>query len=445
MPEHRIILKDIDIPNIRDIETYRAHGGYRAAEKALKTMTPDEVIQEVKDSGLAGRGGAWFSTGAKWGFMPKEPGAPSYLCVNADESEPGTFKDRTLLERNPHQLLEGAIIAAYAIRARAAYIYVRGEMAEGMRGLDKAIAQAYAKGYLGKNLFGRGYDLDAYTHPGAGAYICGEETGLIQSLNGKRAEPWTRPPFPAERGIFGCPTTVNNVQTLCYVPHILNKGSAWFKGLGSARYPGTFIFCVSGHVKNPGLFEIETGSATLRELIYDYAGGLPDGHELKAVIPGGGSSPPMTPDQIDIKMDPASFLAPGGGKFQGMFGTGGVIVMDETTCMVDALLNLLTFFAHESCGQCTPCREGAPWARDVLWRIEHGQGKVRDLDTLLGVANNVGPFLCLPSRMTTICLFGPSFANPIHGFVNLFRNEFEAHIEHGRCPVWNTASLARRA
>ncbi|MBI2951176.1 SLBB domain-containing protein, partial [bacterium] len=338
MPEHRIILKDVDVPNIQDIEVYIANGGYRAAEKALKTMTPDEVIKEVQDSGLAGRGGAWFPTGTKWSFMPKEPKVPSYLCVNADESEPGTFKDRQLIEKNPHQLVEGTIIAAYAIRARAAYIYVRGEMAEGMRGLDRAIAQAYAKGYVGRNLFGKGYDLDLYTHPGAGAYICGEETGLMQSLEGKRAEPRVKPPFPAQRGIFGCPTTVNNVQTLSYVPHIVNNGAAWFKGIGNPKYPGTFIFCVSGHVRNPGLFEMELGAATMRQLIYDYAGGIRDGRELKAVIPGGASTLPMKPDQIDIVMSPDQFLLPGRGPFKGMFGTGGIIVMDETACAVDMLL-----------------------------------------------------------------------------------------------------------
>ena len=433
MPEHRIILKDADVPNIQDIEVYIANGGYRAAEKALKTMTPDEVIKEVQDSGLAGRGGAWFPTGTKWSFMPKEPKVPSYLCVNADESEPGTFKDRQLIEKNPHQLVEGTIIAAYAIRARAAYIYVRGEMAEGMRGIDRALAQAYARGYVGKNLFGKGYDLDIYTNPGAGAYICGEETGLMQSLEGKRAEPRVKPPFPAQRGIFGCPTTVNNVQTLSYVPHIIDNGAAWFKGIGNPKYPGTFIFCVSGHVRNPGLFEMELGAATMRQLIYEYAGGIRDGRELKAVIPGGASTLPMKPDQIDIVMSPDQFLLPGRGPFKGMFGTGGIIVIDETTCVVDMLLNLMQFFAHESCGQCTPCREGAPWVRDVVRRIEHGQGRPGDIDLLLNVADNVAGLLS--PRYSTICLFGPAFSYPTQGTILAFREEFEEHIRQGRCPI----------
>ena len=439
MPEeHKIITKFLDVENLRDIDVYKAHDGYRALEKALG-RSPDEVIQEVQESGLAGRGGAWFNTGMKWSFMPKAPTAPSYLCVNADESEPGTFKDRKLLDSNPHQLLEGAIIASYAIRASVAYIYIRGEMAEEKVILDRAIAQARESGYIGRDILGSGYDLEVYTHPGAGAYICGEETGLMQSLEGKRAEPRVKPPFPAQRGIFGRPTTVNNVQTLSYVPHIINNGAAWFKGLGSERYPGTFVFCVSGHVRNPGLFELEVGTATMREIIYDFAGGLREGRELKAVIPGGASTPPMTPDQIDIVMDPANFMLPGRGDFKGMFGTGGIIVLDDTACMVDALLNLLTFFAHESCGQCTPCREGCPWTRDIVWRIEHGQGKPEDLGTLLSVTDNVAGFLS--PRYSTICLFGPAFSYPIFGFVNTFRSEFEAHIERGGCPIHKDKSI----
>ncbi len=436
--EYKIITKLFDVENLQDIEVYKAHDGYKALEAALK-MTPDEVTQTVQDSALAGRGGAWFSAGMKWSFMPKEPTVPSYLCVNADESEPGTFKDRQLLAKNPHQLLEGTIIAAYAIRASVAYIYIRGEMWEEMVQMDRVIAQARAAGYIGKNILGSGYDLEVYTHPGAGAYICGEETGLMQSLEGKRAEPRVKPPFPAQKGIFGCPTTVNNVQTLSYVPHIINNGTDWFKNLGSEQYPGTFIFCVSGHVRNPGSFELEVGKATMREIIDDLAGGLYEGRELKAVIPGGASTSPMTPDQVDIVMDPANFLLPGRGEFKGMFGTGGVIVMDDTTCMVDALLNLLNFFAHESCGQCTPCREGCPWTRDIVWRIEHGQGRPDDLDTLLDVADKVAGFLS--PRYSTICLFGPAFSYPIHGFVQTFRSEFEAHIEAGRCPLHQDKSI----
>jgi len=435
MPETRIILKDIDVPDIQGIDVYIERGGYNALQKALKTMTPDEVIDEVKNSGLTGRGGAWFPTGVKWSFMPKEPTAdrPSFLCVNADESEPGTFKDRKLIENAPHQMLEGAIIASYAIRARYAFIYIRGEMAKGKKILDRAIAQAYTKGYIGENILGTGYSLDVYTHPGAGAYICGEETGLMQSLEGKRAEPRTKPPFPAQRGIFGYPTTVNNVQTLSYVPHIINDGADWFKTFGTEKYPGTFIFCVSGHVRRPGLFELSIGSATMREIIDDYAGGIRDGRRLKAAIPGGSSAPVMTPDQLDVVMDPAQFAVPGRGPVKAMFGTGGMIVMDETTCMVDALLNLMKFYAHESCGQCTPCREGAPWIRDIIHRIEHGKGKPGDLDLILDVASNVAQYLS--PVYTTICLFGPSFAWPVWGMIHAFREEFEEHVRQERCPM----------
>ena len=439
MPEeHKIITKLFDVEGLADLDTYRAHDGYKALEKALK-MTPDEVIQAVQDSGLAGRGGAWFNTGMKWSFMPKDPKVPSYLCVNCDESEPGTFKDRELMRRNPHQLLEGAVIGAYAIRASAVYIYIRGEMWEELIQMERAIAAARKAGYVGKQILGSDYSVEVYTHPGAGTYICGEETGLMQSLEGKRAQPRVKPPFPAQKGIFECPTTVNNVQTLSYVPHIIHNGTEWFKGLGSERYPGTFVFCVSGHVRNPGLFELELGAATMREIIYDFAGGPYEGRELKAVIPGGASTPPMTPDQIDIVMDPANFAIPGRGEFQGMFGTGGMIVMDDTACMVDALLNLMNFFAHESCGQCTPCREGCPWTRDIVWRIEHGQGRPEDLDTLLEVADNVAGFLS--PRYSTICLFGPAFSYPLQGFLQSFRSEFEAHIQQGGCPIKQDKSI----
>lgn len=441
MPEMRIILKDIEVPGIENIGTYIERGGYAAVRKALTQMTPDEVIDEVRTAALAGRGGAWFPTGTKWSFMPKEPspGRPSFLCVNADESEPGTFKDRILVEHAPHQLIEGIIAASYAIRARCAFVYIRGEMARGKKILDSAIAQAYSNGLLGENLLGSGYSLDIYTHPGAGAYICGEETGLMQSLEGKRAEPRIKPPFPAQRGIFGCPTTVNNVQTLSYVPHIINNGAAWFRSFGTEKYPGTFIFCVSGNVKNPGAFELSIGSATMREIIEEYAGGVRDGHALKAVIPGGSSAPVMTPDQIDVVMDPALFAVPGRGPVKAMFGTGGMIVMDDATCMVDALLNLMRFYAHESCGQCTPCREGAPWIRDIIRRIEHGEGKAGDIELVLDVASNIAQYLS--PVYTTICLFGPSFAWPVWGMINSFRAEFDEHIKQGRCPIEKDKSI----
>jgi len=439
LEEKKVITALFGVENLQDIDVYKSNGGYQGLEKALK-VSPDDVVKTVQDSGLAGRGGAWFNTGMKWSFMPKEPQGPSYLCVNADESEPGTFKDRQLLEKNPHQLLEGAIIGSYAIRASACYIYIRGEMMAELFQMNACIEQARKAGYIGKNILGSGYDLEVYTHPGAGAYICGEETGLMQSLEGKRAEPRVKPPFPAQRGIFASPTTINNVQTLSYVPHIINNGPEWFKEMGSEKYPGTFIFCISGQVKNPGLFEMDIGKQTMRDLIFEKAGGLHDGRELKAVIPGGASTSPMTPDEIDIVMDPANFLLPGRGEYKGMFGTGGIIVLDDTACMVDALLNLLNFFAHESCGQCTPCREGCPWTRDIVWRIEHGQGKPGDIEALLEVADNVAGYLS--PRYSTICLFGPAFSYPIHGFLEKFRGEFEAHIEQGRCPLHQHAAAA---
>lgn len=426
--ECKILTQHLDVENITDIEVYRQHGGYQAHEKVFKGMSPDDVITTVQESALAGRGGAWFNTGMKWSFMPKEPDGPSYLCVNCDESEPGTFKDRHLIAKNPHQLLEGVIISAFAIRASAAYIYVRGEMWEEMVGMEAAIEQARAAGLVGENILGSGVSIEVYTHPGAGAYICGEETGLMQSLEGKRAEPRVKPPFPAAKGIFSRPTTINNVQTVSYVPHIINNGPDWFKTMGSERYPGSFIFCVSGDVKTPGLFELEIGCCTLREIIEVCGGGIRDDNEIKAVIPGGSSTPVMTPDQLDIVMNPELWAIPGRGEFQGMFGTGGIIVMDETRCMVDACLNLMTFYAHESCGQCTPCREGIPWVKDIVWRIEHGQGTPEDLETLEDVCNNVAPLLS--PAMSTICLFGPSWSYPMLGFLKCFRSEFEEHVKN---------------
>ena len=426
--ECKILTAQLDIENISDIEVYRQHGGYQAIEKVFKGMTPDDVITTIQESALAGRGGAWFNTGMKWSFMPKEPDGPSYLCVNCDESEPGTFKDRHLIGKNPHQLLEGVIISAFAIRASAAYVYVRGEMWEEMVGMEAAIAQAREANLIGKNILGSGVDIEVYTHPGAGAYICGEETGLMQSLEGKRAEPRVKPPFPAAKGIFSRPTTINNVQTVSYVSHIINNGPEWFKSMGSERYPGSFIFCVSGDVKTPGLYELEIGTCTLREVIEDCGGGIRDDNEIKAVIPGGSSTPVMTPDQLDIVMNPELWAIPGRGEFQGMFGTGGIIVMDETRCMVDACLNLMTFYAHESCGQCAPCREGIPWVRDIVWRIEHGQGMPEDLVTLEDVCNSVAPLLS--PAMSTICLFGPSWSYPMLGFMKCFRSEFEEHVQN---------------
>ncbi len=430
MPEKRILLKNVDVPNIQDIDVYIEHGGYKALEKALSKMTPDQVIEDVDRSKLKGRGGAWFATGLKWNFMPKEPKVPSYLCVNADESEPGSFKDRVLMEGDPHLTIEGSIIASYAMRVSTCYYYIRGEMFNTIELIEKCIEEAYERGFLGKNILGTDYSLDMYVHLGAGAYICGEETGLMESLEGKRPYPRIKPPFPAQRGIFGCPTTVNNVMTLAYVPQIVNNGADWFRGIGAQETPGTSVFCVSGHVKRPGIYELEMGTP-LRDIIYGYAGGTRDGHELKAVLPGGSSYPPLGPDDLDVEMTPESFSL-GGGSVMSHIGTGAVIVMDETVCMVDALLNIMKFYAHESCGQCTPCREGAPWIRNIAERIEKGNGRMKDMDLIVDVAENVCGFMKLP--FTTVCAFGAAFAWPSAGFVLKFKDEFHEHVKLGRCP-----------
>ena len=323
MPE-RLLTRCRDIPELRSIDVYLQHGGYEAARKALTTHQPEELVEMVKASGLRGRGGAGFPTGMKWGFLPKQTEKPRYLCVNADESEPGTFKDRQIIEDNPHLLIEGVIISAYAIKCHLAYIYIRGEMLLGYERLWDAVREAHAKGFLGKNILGTGFDLDVVIHRGAGAYICGEETGLLESLEGKRGYPRIKPPFPATHGLFGCPTIVNNVETLACVPHIVLRGAEWFRAIGPEKSPGPKLYCVSGHVVRPGVYELPMGT-TLREIIYEHAGGIPNGRELKAVIPGGASMPPFTPAEIDVPMDMDS--VPKAGSF---LGSAGIIVMDDS-------------------------------------------------------------------------------------------------------------------
>ena len=432
MNEYRLLLKDIDIPDIEQIGAYAASGGYRAAARVLSEMTPEQVVEEVEQAGLRGRGGGWSLVGPRWRALLQN-GAPHYLCVNANESEPGVFRDRKLVERNPHQIVEGILIAAYAIRAHVAYVYIRAEMARGQDLLGAAIEAAYAEGWLGRDIRGTGYELEVYIHPGAGAYIAGEETALLESIEGKRAEPRARPLQPSGNRVFGQPAAVHNVGTLAYVPHIIARGSAWFRGIGTAECPGTYLVCVSGHVRRPGLYELEVGAATLREIIDDNAGGVRPGHALKAVLPGGASSIVLRPEQLDVRLDPVEWAVPGGGDFPAVFGAGGIIVMDETTCMVDVALNLMKFYARESCGQCPPCREGAPWLRQVLWRLENGQGKPEDLDLLESVATQVSPLL--EPRLSTLCRFGPGFAWSVLGFLREFREEFEQHLEEGGCPI----------
>jgi NADH-quinone oxidoreductase subunit F len=409
-----ILLRARGLKNSRSLATYLRLGGYSALEKAL-SMTPAEVIEVVKASGVRGRGGAGFPAGVKWGFVPRDTTKPKYMICNADESEPGTFKDRELILVDPHMVLEGIAIASYAIGANTAYIYIRGEFVEEAQILAKAITEAKRKKYLGRKILGSGYDLEVHIHRGAGAYICGEETALIESIEGKRGLPRLKPPFPAVVGVFGCPTVVNNVETLACVPHILENGAAWFAGIGTERSTGPKLFCVSGHVERPGVYEAPMG-ITFREIIEDLCGGMRGGGNLKAFIPGGSSAPVLPADKIDTAADFESVAQAGS-----MLGSGGLIVMDETVGMVWALENLLTFYAHESCGQCTPCREGSDWAVDIVRRIRCGQGRQGDIETLHRIAR-------FASQGMTICPLGDAFCGPIASFLEHFGHEFEEAI-----------------
>jgi len=413
-----ILLRARGEESSRSISTYLKLGGYKAFGKAL-AMDPAAVVAEVKEAGLRGRGGAGFPTGVKWGFVPADTDKPKYLVCNADESEPGTFKDREIIHVDPHMLLEGIMIASYAIGSHAAYIYIRGEFWLEAQYLEQAIAEAYDKGYLGRNILDSGFDLDITVHRGAGAYICGEETALIESIEGKRGQPRLKPPFPAVVGLFGCPTVVNNVETLACVPHIIDRGAEWFAAIGKPRNTGPKLFCVSGHVARPGVYELPLG-VTFEEIINTHCGGIRDGKKLKAFIPGGSSAPVLPADKVGIG---ATFdeVAEAGS----MLGSGGLIVMDETVDMVWTLENLLKFYAHESCGQCTPCREGSDWALDVVRRIRQGHGRTEDLETLRRIARYA-------SQGMTICPLGDAFCGPITGFLDHFGHEFEAAIAAAR-------------
>lgn len=417
----KILFKYIDVPGQDRIETCLKNGGYTALEKAITTMTPEQVTDEVIKSGLRGRGGAGFPTGRKWSFLPKGVNKPVYLTVNADESEPGTFKDRELMEKDPHMVIEGTLITAYAIKCKIAFIYIRGEFAYAARQLNKAINEARAKGFVGKNIFGKGIDIDIIVHRGGGAYICGEETALLTSLEGGSGYPRVKPPFPAVSGLYGCPTIINNVETLSNVPHIINKGAAWFASIGTPKSTGTKIFCLSGHVNKPGNYELPMGTP-LRELLYEYGGGIKDGRNLKAVIPGGSSVPVLTADKIDVRMDFESLAEAGT-----MLGSAGVIVIDETVCMVRAAYNLARFYQHESCGQCTPCRQGTYWMLAILHRLEHGEGTMEDLDALLDICDNI--------EGNTICPLGDAAIPPVRSTIKQFRDEYEYHVTHKKCIV----------
>jgi len=415
----KVLTKNIDKPNSMAIDTYLQGGGYKAIEKALK-MTPDQVIEEVKNSEMRGRGGAGFPTGMKWGFVPKVSEKAKYLLCNADESEPGTFKDRVIMEKDPHLLIEGMIISAFAIGScPMAYIYIRGEFHYAATVLDKALDEARAKGFLGKNILGSGFDFDITVHRGAGAYICGEETGLIESLEGKRGQPRVKPPFPAFVGVFGGPTVVNNVETLACVPLIIEHGTEWFKSFGIPKNTGPKLYCVSGQIKKPGVYEFPMG-VNLKELIYDHCGGITDDRKLKAVIPGGASAPMLLPHEIDIPLTFDALMKAGS-----MLGSAGVIVLDETTCIVDAVWRLAKFFAHESCGQCTPCREGTNWMESILDRLERGEGRQQDADLLLDMSDNIGG--------KSLCALGDAAIGPVVSSVNKFRDEFLYHVTHKSC------------
>lgn len=429
-------MEKIVLPEIKDlhlIDVYANNGGFTAIKKALG-MSPDDIIDQVKKSGLRGRGGAAFSAGLKWSFMPKSTDKPKYLCVNGDESEPGSFKDRQVFEYNPHQLIEGILITCYAIGAKTAYVYIRGEYHKWIKLLQKAIDDAYEKGLIGekmKSTFGTDFSCDIYIHKGAGAYICGEESSLMNSIEGKRGYPRVKPPFPAQYGLWGCPTTINNVETLANVPAIINKGWEWYSKIGEPKHPGTILFGVSGHVNKPGVYELPSGTL-LTDIIYNYAGGVPGNKKILCVIPGGSSMPPLRGDQLEgVKMDAESLKAAGSS-----IGTGGIMVMDEDTDLVKVLARISKFYHHESCGQCTPCREGTGWLEKVLNRILRGEGSSKDLDLLISIATNI--------EGNTICALGEAAAWPVRFMVTRFRDYFEERVSREmNMPVKNKVHSMR--
>ncbi|MBI4313312.1 MAG: NADH-quinone oxidoreductase subunit NuoF [Candidatus Omnitrophica bacterium] len=415
-----VLSKRLKNPGGAWFDAYVADGGYAAAKKVLTAMTPAQVIDEINKANLRGLGGAGFPTGKKWSFIPKDSPKPKYLVVNADEGEPGTFKDRYLLERDPHALIEGMLIAAYSIGCHKAYVYIRGEYIEPYRRFVRAIEEARKKGWIGEAVQGK-WDWEVTVHRGAGAYICGEETALLSSLEGGKGFPRLKPPFPAISGLFASPTIVNNVETLCCVPPIIRNGAEWFAKIGTPKQGGTRLFSLSGHVEKPGLYEAPV-SVTLRQLIEQQGGGVRGGKKLKAVVPGGISAKILTAAEIDVAMDFDSLTAAGT-----MAGSAGVIVMDESTCMVKALLTAAKFFAHESCGQCSPCREGPGRLYKIIQRVAAGQGRRQDLDVLLAVAGNM--------EGKTICVFADAAAWPIQSYIRKFRSEFEHHVETGTCEL----------
>jgi NADH-quinone oxidoreductase subunit F len=414
-------------PEAVGIDGYLRTGGYRGLAKAL-SMDPAAVIDEVKASGLRGRGGAGFPTGTKWSFIPQDTGKPIYVVCNFDESEPGTFNNRELVERDPHQLIEGLIIASYAVNCRTAFVYTRGEFVWPGTILERAVAEAYDRGYLGRNIRNSGYALDVVVHRGAGAYICGEETALLESLEGYRGQPRLRPPFPAIEGLYKSPTVINNVETLSCVPHILDRGAAWFASIGPEKSTGPGVFSISGKVNRPGNYEAPMGT-TARELIEGYAGGIKDGRKLKAFTPGGSSTPYLTADHLETPMDFDSVMAAGS-----LLGTKAMIVLDEGDCIVDATLRFTQFYAHESCGKCTPCREGTWWMTRVLGRMEAGRGRTEDIELISDVGKNM--------LFKAFCALADGAVSPLDSSIKYFRDEYEEHVRLGRCPLKEGPELA---
>jgi len=421
-----VISKRWGIENSPKIDVFLQHGGYQALEKTLKQMTPESIIDEMKKSNLRGRGGAGFPTGMKWSFVPKDSPKAKYVICNADESEPGTCKDRPLMEMDPHQLIEGMVIAGRAIGSHQGFIYIRGEYRYVLDIVQGAITEAYERGYLGKNILGSGFDYDLLIHTGAGAYECGEESALMESLEGKRGYPRIKPPFPAVVGLYGCPTIINNVETLSAVPAIILGGGEAYANLGTPKNGGTRLLCVAGHVNKPGIYEIPLGM-NMKEFIYGMAGGITGGKKLKAVIPGGSSCPLLTADEIDIPMDYDSVAKAGS-----MLGSGGMVVMDEDTCMVDMARRIMHFYAHESCGWCIPCREGTTWLRKMLERLHAGYGREQDIDMLSELSKNI--------LGRSFCPLGDAAAMPTISIVQKWRNEFEDHL-HGRCAYKSAEAL----
>ena len=414
--DEKILTKLFGVKDSHKLEVYLREGGYESVQKALKSMKPEDVMAEVKAAHLRGRGGAGFPAGVKWGFVPQGGDKPKYLCVNADEGEPGTIKDRYIMTHNPHLLLEGIIIASYGVGIHTAYIYIRGEYENVALRLEEAIAEAVKSGRLGKNILNTGFDLDVFVHRGAGAYVCGEETALLESLEGKRGNPRLKPPFPASIGAFGCPTVINNIETLSNVPLIITNGAKWFQRLGLPEDGGTRICGVSGMVENPGIYECPVGTS-LKDIIYKQAGGPKKGTTLKAVIPGGMSAPILKADEIDVKMDFDSLF-----EAKSMLGSAGIIVIDERTSMLDVLLTVTKFYSHESCGQCTPCRIGNSWIHKIVKRMKAGQGRPDDIDEIRRLANQM--------LQKTLCPLGDAAAMPILAITEKFRSELESAVKN---------------